>query len=128
MTPSPELERLRVRVRELEEELEEWRRSGFILDVVTDIDKWAAVLKARPQSVQAGMALCGAAGRFVSRDILHSIITENDTTDKHVSVAVCNLRKALREKGLPNVIFSSYGHGYMITPEGARQVRALVEG
>ena len=128
MTPSSELERLRVRVRELEEELEEWRRSGVILDVVTDVDKWASVLKVRPQSVQAAMALCGAAGRFVSRDILHSMITENETTDKLVSVAICSLRRCLRERGMNDVIFSSYGHGYMITPEGARRVRALVEG
>lgn len=126
MTPTKEELRLMTRVRELEEELEEWRRQDGLRDSDDSVAIWRNALGVRGQAAKIVMLLCGAPGRFVSRDYLHENITEGSSGYNLVNVAVCHARVALRKRGFSDVIRSSWGHGYMITPEGAAQVRALV--
>lgn len=126
--PTQELERLRVENRELREELNEWRKRGDEPEFAGDIPLWSKALKMRPQATAAVMALCEARGRFLTRWYLHDLIVETGQSTGIVNVAICHAREALKRLGVTNIIISAYGHGYMITPEGARQVRALVEG
>ncbi len=100
MTPSPELERLRVRVRELEEEVAEWERQGAAPDVVGGPLVWALALGMRPQAANVVIHLCQAPGQFLSRWYIHDAIVENGQTTNIVNVAVCHARTALKAIGL----------------------------
>ena len=129
MTPTQELNHLRVRVREMEEELREWERTGIVDDMPDDLHVLSKALNLRPQAVELATILCSMPGRFRTTGYLHERIARSeDASGNLVSVAVSHLRTALKAKGIRDVLISAYGHGYMITPEGARQVRALVEG
>jgi len=124
-----ELERLRVRVRELEEELAEWEKFGE-MDRNERIHQWRRSLGVLPQVAHVAMILCESPGRFKNTDDLHdAIVASEESQSRHVvSVAISRLKKRLRARGITDAVHNEYGHGYMITPEGARQVRALVEG
>ena len=121
-----ELENLRRENRELREELEEWRKVGSE-DRDERIHQWRRSLGVVPQAAHIAMILCGAPGRFLAVGYLHDAIAASEEThDKLVSVAVSRLKKAIRLRGITDAIHNEYGHGYMITPEGAKAVKALV--
>jgi DNA-binding response OmpR family regulator len=74
------------------------------------------------------MILCRSPGRFVGTWALHESISPAGQNYNLVSVAISNLRGLLKKRGIGSqVIESRWGSGYRITPEGARQVRALVQ-
>lgn len=126
MTPAQEITTLRAEVRELREELEEWRRFSDARPDTLRVYKWRQILKCHPQGLKVGMILADAPGRFFPTHDLHDRITESAKSEKLVTVAVWRLRKALAAHGLRNCVRNEYATGYYMTREGAKAVKALV--
>lgn len=130
MTPDQEVIALRRQVRELTEELEEYRR-GPMRDERSQLRAFKArralgVRAVCPMGTRMILTLIDRAPQIVSNWELHQVLSPraDETDPKVVQVIVSRARKGLRAHGV--TIDTAWGIGYSISRETAAKLRQLI--
>lgn len=112
--------RLRAQIRELKEELAEWRGGNDdVLD--TRAQDYAKKLGVRTQSAKMLSVLLDNAGKAISNDRLaEEIGYDGENGRRHVAVVLCNLRKS----GVP--VETVYAKGRRIRLDDVDKIRAML--
>lgn len=131
----PTCDRLRAELREVREELAEWRMSEGESQN-GDVAIIARVLKISPQSAKVVNELMSAPSRLVPTDRLVEAMDYGGLgMDKGrwtfegnaLKVVMSMARKGLREAGLPEAISNVWGRGYIMPRSKATELRAILE-
>lgn len=122
-----EIRRLNIRVRELQDEVDEWRRQGRqrAQDAEEDADVGRAMrtFSVSRQRAMLLLHMLRRPGAAQSHEALRDVIVLGEATDgiKMVAVAVCKLRKPLARLGAS--IETVWGIGYRIDAASVEIVR-----
>lgn len=133
---------LQRQVRELQEELAEWRLRERAEAAVSDVrasDLTRRLVRALkvdtkyfgPAEFRLLFALIEASPAICTRERLFSVIClepESDVGLEIVKVRVSRLRRMLREAGVDAVIETYWGQGYRLTTGAAATVKAWLDG
>lgn len=124
---------MRLRARELEEELAEYRRAenGVEVDSLEQF-KWAAVktrFDVRPAEAKILVYLVAHAPMPVRKEVLLTVAGADldEVEPKTVDVWICRLRKKLADAGMPGAICTVWGTGFRIDAAWARILRDDLE-
>lgn len=126
---------LRAELREVKEELEEWRRGddGSLNDEIAMI---ARTLKISPQSAKVVNELMSSPSRLVSTERLVEAMGYGGAgLDKGrwtlegnaLKVVMSMARKSLRDAGLHEAISNVWGRGYIMPRSKAVELRAILD-
>lgn len=130
-------DRLRAELREVKEELEEWRLRGE-----KEVDDRAALiqtaLSATPQVSRVIDAMMDNPGRLIEShtlvDVLHyngrgGDLPKYGTTDEGrlLKVIIFHARKTLERAGITSPIETIWGRGYSLSRDKAVELRAILE-
>lgn len=129
---------LRRQIRELQEELAEWRvrdqvaASALDIQIATLVRQAVRVLKQDlkyfgPAEFRVLLALLQASPEICPHPRLFTVASrglESDTSIEIVKVRISRLRRLLRVAGFHDVIETYWGHGYRIAPAAAPAIKA----
>lgn len=129
---------LRRQVRELQEELAEWRLRDHVAASATDVQIATLVRQAvkvlkvdlkyfGPAEFRVLLALLEASPNICRHMQLFTVAirgVESDTNMEIVKVRISRLRRLLRGAGFVDVIETYWGQGYRIAPARASAIRA----
>lgn len=134
MTPEQQIRTLTIRVRELEEELAEWRRQSVARDRhVFKAENVLALQRAfrlAPTPARMLATLMNAAPGMVSYDRLFdcrpATVAHKDVSDNVLRVQMSKVKTALRQVGLGDAIRVIRNEGYQMDRAGREAIRARV--
>ena len=131
MSKDDEIVALRVRVRELEDEIAAWRE--FDRDDLSSAETWECIdalrrkLGVYPRHARLLMAMAASPGRILSKVALtraQGSYEDANIQSANVSIVLC--RKSLSAHGFTSAIETVWGCGYRLTPEGAAFINTII--
>lgn|GEM_PF-6729348 len=126
-------ERLQREKAELADELQAWRdhdrREAEAVLASQQLLDWRTAFGLTSQATRLLLALVELEGRLLSitRGVSLMGTRGDEVHNKIVSVYICKIRKALRERGIEGAVVTHWGQGWSIAPGMVEVLKARVE-
>jgi DNA-binding response OmpR family regulator len=126
-----EIEALRTRVADLEEEIAAWREYERSETGVSEdwafIDAIRRRLGVQKRHARLLIGMARSPGRIISKyNLTRMQGSYEDASIQSANVSVVFCRRAFAQAGLPNAIETVWGHGYRLSQDGADLINAII--